>query len=145
MRLLLSSLAAFFFLALSAPAVQARELAPDSSKLAPAPVKARTVASAATTAAPAATVTLIGKIMDGARALPGAVVVLTGTSQMTVTNAAGEFTFNVPAHAGPMQATVTYAGYADAAVTLSPAFNGATIGVCKARPATAVPAKNHLR
>ncbi|UOQ97884.1 carboxypeptidase-like regulatory domain-containing protein [Hymenobacter sp. 5317J-9] len=145
MRLLLSFLAAFFFYTLSAPAAQARELTPDSSKVAPAPVKSRATAAAATKATSAATVTLIGKIMDGAQALPGAVVVLTGTNQMTVTNAAGEFTFDVPAHAGPLQATVTYAGYADAAVTLSPAFNGATIGVCKVRPAALAPTKSHLR
>ena len=37
------------------------------------------------------------------------------TKQMAVTNADGEFQFMVPASAGALQATVTYAGYATAA------------------------------
>ncbi|MDO7851098.1 carboxypeptidase-like regulatory domain-containing protein [Hymenobacter convexus] len=139
MRLLRQLFAVILFSGVFLPVAQARELAADSSRLAP--------ARAAAVAAPAAvkTIKLSGKIVDGARALPGAVVVLTATNQMTVTNAAGEFSFDVLPHAGPLQANITYAGYTDAEVTLSTNFNAATVGLSKEQPKKALPATHRSR
>ena len=64
-----------------------------------------------------------GKITNAAGVLPGAVVILTATKQMAVTNARGEFEFVVPANAGPLDARVTYAGFADEKITLNSAAN----------------------
>ncbi|MGY3090032.1 hypothetical protein ACVWYF_003080 [Hymenobacter sp. UYAg731] len=77
--------------------------------------------------------TLVGKITNPAGPLPGAVVILTGTKQMAVTNADGEFEFEVPANAGALQATVTYAGYADEAMTLNAAADASTVSLTNAR------------
>jgi len=52
--------------------------------------------------------------MNPAGPLPGAMIIPKATKQMAVTNADGEFQFVVPASAGALQATVTYAGYATA-------------------------------
>ncbi|GAB3871073.1 hypothetical protein GCM10028824_20450 [Hymenobacter segetis] len=76
--------------------------------------------------------TLIGKITNPAGPLPGAVVILTATKQMAVTNADGEFEFEVPANAGALQATVTYAGYADETMTLNAAANESTVSLTNA-------------
>ena len=62
---------------------------------------------------------ITGKITNPAGVLPGAVVILTATKQMAVTNADGEFHFVVPASAGPLRARVTYAGFADEMMTLN--------------------------
>ena len=62
---------------------------------------------------------LTGKITNPAGVLPGAVVILTASKQMAVTNADGEFHFAVPANAGPLRARVTYAGFADELMTLN--------------------------
>ena len=77
--------------------------------------------------------TLIGKITNPAGPLPGAVVTLTATKQMAVTNADGEFEFEVPANAGALQATVTYAGYADENMTLNATANESTVSLTNAR------------
>ena len=60
-----------------------------------------------------------GRVADKKGPLPGAVVKLRGTNQATVTNAQGEFQLLVPANAGGLPATVSYAGYADVPTTLS--------------------------
>lgn len=82
-------------------------------------------------AAPAKVV-LAGKITNPTGPLPGAVVILTVTKQMAVTNADGEFEFEVPADAGALQATVTYAGYADEAMTLNAAADESTVSLTNA-------------
>ncbi|MBH8560162.1 carboxypeptidase-like regulatory domain-containing protein [Hymenobacter negativus] len=76
---------------------------------------------------------LIGKITNPAGPLPGAVVILTGTKQMAVTNADGEFEFEVPANAGALDAVVTYAGYADEKMTLNAAATESTVSLTNAR------------
>ncbi|WP_201983998.1 carboxypeptidase regulatory-like domain-containing protein [Hymenobacter rubidus] len=78
-------------------------------------------------------VVLSGKITSPAGPLPGAVVFLTGTKEMAVTNANGEFEFTVPANAGPLQARVTYAGYADENMTLNAAAGESTVTLANAR------------
>ena len=78
-------------------------------------------------------VMLVGKITNPAGPLPGAVVILTGTKQMAVTNADGEFEFEIPANAGALQAVVTYAGYADEAMTLNATAEESTVSLTNAR------------
>jgi hypothetical protein len=65
------------------------------------------------------TIVLAGRITNPDGPLPGAVVTLTATKQMAVTNADGEFQFVVPATSRSLQAVVTYAGYADETLTLN--------------------------
>lgn len=89
-------------------------------------------------------VVLAGKITNPAGALPGAVVILTATRQMAVTNAGGEFAFVVPASAGPLEARVTYAGYADERMVLDAAANGATVNLANAR-VVVMPRKQRLK
>jgi hypothetical protein len=84
-----------------------------------------------TSAAPAKVV-LAGKITNPAGPLPGAVVILTGTKQMAVTNADGEFEFEVPSNTGALQATVTYAGYADETITLNASAEESTVSLTNA-------------
>lgn len=76
---------------------------------------------------------LIGKITNPAGPLPGAVVILTGTKQMAVTNADGEFKFEIPANAGALDALVTYAGYADEKTTLNATADKSTVSLTNAR------------
>jgi hypothetical protein len=80
-----------------------------------------------------AKVLLTGKITNPSGPLPGAVVILTSTKQMAVTNADGEFEFEVPTNAGALQATVTYAGYADEAMTLNASADESTVSLTNAR------------
>lgn len=77
-------------------------------------------------------VVLVGKITNPAGVLPGAVIFLTGTRQLAVTNAAGEFSFRVPANAGPLHARVTYAGYADQEITLNAKAAPSTVNLANA-------------
>lgn len=83
--------------------------------------------------AAAAKVVLAGKITNPAGPLPGAVVFLTGTKEMAVTNAEGEFEFTVPANAGSLQARVTYAGYADEAILLNASASESTVSLTNAK------------
>lgn len=87
------------------------------------------------TTTPASTekMVLMGKITNPAGPLPGAVVILTGTKEMAVTNADGEFEFTVPANAGSLAAVVTYAGYADEAMTLNTSADESTVKLTNAR------------
>lgn len=78
-------------------------------------------------------VVLTGKITNPAGPLPGAVVILSATKQMAVTNAEGEFEFTVPANAGALEALVTYAGYADEKITLNAAASESTVNLTNAR------------
>ncbi|MET4076450.1 hypothetical protein ABIB44_003724 [Hymenobacter sp. UYCo722] len=65
------------------------------------------------------TVVLAGRITNPDGPLPGAVVTLLVTKQMTVTNSEGEFQFVVPASTRTLQAVVSFAGYADETLTLN--------------------------
>jgi hypothetical protein len=76
---------------------------------------------------------LAGKITNPSGSLSGAVVILTESKQMAVTNAGGEFEFEVPANAGALQATATYAGYADEAMTLNASADESTVSLTNAR------------
>ncbi|WP_157780949.1 carboxypeptidase regulatory-like domain-containing protein [Hymenobacter sedentarius] len=96
------------------------------------------------TAEPTKMMTLVGKITNPAGVLPGAVVILTGTKQMAVTNAEGEFQFTVPANAGPLAARVTYAGYADESTTLNAAASSSTVNLANAT-VIVVPRKHQLK
>lgn len=78
-------------------------------------------------------IVLTGKITNPAGPLPGAVVILTSTNAMAVTNADGEFEFVVPANAGALQARVTYAGYADEQLTLNASAGESTVNLTDAR------------
>ena len=83
---------------------------------------------------PTETMVLAGKITNSAGPLAGAVVILTATKQMAVTNADGEFQFVVPASAGALDARVTYAGYADEKMTLNTTTTGeSTVNLANAR------------
>ncbi|MCI1186926.1 carboxypeptidase-like regulatory domain-containing protein [Hymenobacter sp. DH14] len=75
---------------------------------------------------------LTGKITNAAGVLPGAVVIITATKQMAVTNAEGEFEFVVPANAGPLDARVTYGGYADEKMVLNAANAESTVSLTNA-------------
>ena len=52
---------------------------------------------------------------------------------MAVTNADGEFEFEIPANAGALQAVVTYAGYADEKMTLNASADESTVSLTHAR------------
>lgn len=73
----------------------------------------------AKTSSEVSTASIRGRVADKNGPLPGAVVKLRGTNQATVTNAQGEFQLLVPANAGALPATVSYAGYADVPTSLS--------------------------
>ena len=75
---------------------------------------------------------IVGKITNPAGVLPGAVVILTATKKMAVTNANGEFEFVVPANTGPLRARVTYGGYADELITLNDGSAQATVNLANA-------------
>ena len=85
---------------------------------------------------PTGKVVLVGKITNPNGPLPGAVVILTATKQMAVTNADGEFQFVVPADAGALQALVTYAGYADEPMVLNASADESTVSLTNARVIT---------
>ena len=76
-------------------------------------------------------IVLTGTITNPAGVLPGAVIILTASKQMAVTNADGEFEFVVPANAGPLAARVTYAGFADETMTLNTA-DASTVNLANA-------------
>ncbi|MFD2718032.1 carboxypeptidase-like regulatory domain-containing protein [Hymenobacter monticola] len=94
--------------------------------------------------APAEKMLLVGKITSPAGPLPGAVVILTSTKQMAVTNSDGEFEFTVPANAGALAAVVTYAGYADEKMTLNASAEESTVSLTHAR-VIVVSRKNQLK
>ena len=75
---------------------------------------------------------LAGKITNAAGVLAGAVVILTASKKMAVTNANGEFELEVPANSGPLQARVTYAGYADENVMLNTGGTTSTVNLANA-------------
>ena len=79
-------------------------------------------ANSPVSAAPA-TVVLTGHVKTSAGPLPGAVVKVANSKSMVVTDADGSFHVTVPANSGPLQATASYAGFADEAVTLGEAAN----------------------
>ena len=76
--------------------------------------------------APATTV-LTGHVKTTAGALPGAVIKIANSKQMVVTDSDGSFHVTVPANGDPVQATASYAGFADEAVTLSADGNEVTM------------------
>ena len=95
---------------------QAQAQAPDS--YATAEVPATAPANAATPVAPAAapdapaTVVFTGHVKSAAGPLPGAVVKITGSNEMVVTDADGFFHVAVPVNT-IVRATASYAGFAD--------------------------------
>jgi hypothetical protein len=76
--------------------------------------------------APATTV-FTGHVVSPAGALPGAVVAVVGTDLSAVTNAAGEFSLALPAGSAPVQLLVSYAGFADEKMSVSPTGQSATL------------------
>ena len=82
-------------------------------------------------------VVLWGRISTPTGVLPGAVIILTASKQMTVTNADGEFQFVVPANTGPLQARVTYAGYADETVVLNASADESRVNLTNAQATVA--------
>jgi hypothetical protein len=101
-------------------------------------------AAAPVTSVPTEKVVLVGKITNLAGPLPGAVVILTDTKQMAVTNANGEFEFTVPANASALAAVVTYAGYADEKMPLNANAEESTVSLTNAR-VIVVSRKNQLK
>jgi hypothetical protein len=75
---------------------------------------------------------LTGKITNAAGVLPGAVIILTANKHMAVTNADGEFEIEVPADSGPLQARVTYGGYADESMVLNAGEALSTVNLANA-------------
>ena len=63
---------------------------------------------------------------------------------MTATNGDGEFRFVVPASAGPLQARVTYEGFADENITLN-AAGESTLTMTHATVTVAVARKQRLK
>ena len=84
----------------------------DATAAAPATPAALTAPEAATT------MVLTGHVKTAAGPLPGAVVKITASKAMVVTDADGFFHVTVPVATGPVQATASYAGFADENVTL---------------------------
>ncbi len=66
-----------------------------------------------------ATMVLTGRVKTVGGALPGAVIKIANSKQMVVTDSDGSFHVTVPANSGPVQATASYAGFADEAITLN--------------------------
>ena len=66
----------------------------------------------------AATTSYTGRVLSPAGPLAGAVVEVTGTKLMTVTNAEGEFTLTLPTRRSPVRFTASYAGFKDETLTL---------------------------
>ncbi len=65
-----------------------------------------------------ATTVIIGHVKTAAGPLAGAVIKITKSKQMVVTDADGSFHVTVPVADGPVEATASYAGFADEHVTL---------------------------
>lgn len=82
-------------------------------------ISVRTYTPTPTSDESAGSMVLWGRITTPVGILPGAVIILTASKRMAVTNADGEFQFVVPANTGSLQAQVTYAGYADETVMLN--------------------------
>lgn len=81
----------------------------------------------------AGSVVLWGRITTPAGVLPGAVIILTASKRMAVTNTDGEFQFVMPANTGPLQARVTYAGYADETVMLNASADESRVNLTSAQ------------
>ena len=130
---LLPTLACFMVAALTGSSTQAQATS-NSSKLYAVNSPGASGGSHSTSSTnPAETMVLAGKITNPAGPLAGAVVILTATKQMAVTNADGEFQFVVPANAGALDARVTYAGYADEKMTLNASADESTVNLANAR------------
>lgn len=123
--------AAFISLLILAPAkAQAQEVLASGNVYALA--SPRNDPDKAVVAEPEENLVIAGKITNPAGVLPGAVIILTATRQMAVTNAEGEFEFVVPASAGPLRARVTYAGYSDELMTLNAGATESTVNLANA-------------
>ncbi|MGI4883463.1 MAG: hypothetical protein ACRYFR_00715 [Janthinobacterium lividum] len=113
----------FFLLALTAGlgSAQAQAKLSQAKLLAANVPSAAPVAPAAALATPvAAPAVLAGRVETLAGALPGAVVRLPRLGRSCVTDAQGNFSFNVPAGTGPEAAVASYAGFTDVTATLQP-------------------------
>ena len=85
--------------------------------------------AAATAPEGTATMTLTGHVKTAAGPLPGAVVKIANSSEMAVTDANGSFHLTVPVATGPVQATASYAGFADQPVALDAASSEVSMSV----------------
>ena len=65
-----------------------------------------------------ATTVIIGHVKTATGPLAGAVIKITKSQQMVVSDADGSFHVTVPVADGPVEATASYAGFADERVTL---------------------------
>ena len=100
--------------AMSTSSVQAQDAyaASDANMTTTSPVTTPPVTEVPTT------IVLTGHVKTTAGALPGAVIKIANSKQMVVTDSDGSFHVTVPANSDPVQATVSYAGFADETVTL---------------------------
>lgn len=143
---LLLTAASLFAIALSVASASAQAPAPTSNGHYAMAGSDTTRPAAGTSSGPEAKemVVLSGKITNPAGPLPGAVVILKASKKMAVTNAEGEFSFEVPASAGALQAVVTYAGFADENIVLNASENESTVNMANAR-IIKVSRKNQLK
>ena len=81
--------------------------------------------------APEATATMVltGHVKTAAGPLPGAVVKVANSSEMAVTDADGSFHLTVPVSTHPVQATASYAGFADQPVVLDATSSDVSLSV----------------
>ena len=68
-----------------------------------------------------------GRVLGPDGTLVGAVIEVTGTRLMAVTNADGDFTLTVPVRRAPLRLTASFAGYADETLTLPATERTATL------------------
>lgn len=132
MRLSQFSFVAIAAIAIGITPVQAQSRISDSSNIFASVESAGHAYSEPTVARATETMVLAGKITNAAGVLPGAVIILTANKHMAVTNADGEFEIEVPADSGPLQARVTYAGYADESIVLNAGEATSTVNLANA-------------
>jgi hypothetical protein len=145
---LLVTVASFLTLSLGSVSRSEAQVVFASNKTYAAANVGRSSAPDAKAASSSEKIILMGKITNPAGVLPGAVVILKASRQMAVTNADGEFQFEVPANSGALQAVVTYAGYADEPMTLNAAASQSTVSLTNAKVivvARRQQLKNYLR
>ena len=78
-----------------------------------------------------ATTVIIGHVKTAAGPLAGAVIKIAKSEQMVVTDADGSFHVTVPAANGLVEATASYAGFADERVTLDATSSEVSMSVVR--------------
>ncbi|GAB3304218.1 carboxypeptidase regulatory-like domain-containing protein [Hymenobacter humi] len=132
--LLLAASLLTYALGLKTAKAQNNKTFASSSAFVPAATRGGSDAPRAARTAPAATKLFTGHVVSPAGILPGAVVEVVGTDLSAVTNAAGEFSLALPATTGPVQLLVSYGGFADERITLSPTDKSATLKLATPQP-----------